>query len=349
MSDIALRPFDPSRDFPGVVELISEVNANAGAGWFPTVAGLTVDWSRARSFDPYRDISVAEEDGRIMGAVRVAWREREGAVVHRVDVWVDPGRTRRGIGRTLLAWGEARAGASAADGSGGPNHLPHQFGTMTDQANAVGVAFAEKAGYRPIRYHYEMRRDLADPIPEVAVPDGIEVRPVTPADHRAVWLADAEAFRDHWDAAVVNEDDFNRFFAHPDIDPSIWQVAWDGNQVAGLVINGINRDENARLGIDVGWLDSVATRRTWRRRDVAGTPITQSLAVLRKRGRQLEQAGRERGGSADRPVARRPPGAGHGRRSPRRRHGEPDRRPRPVRAVRVQAGPDVGLLPQTLR
>jgi mycothiol synthase len=284
MTDVILRPFDPTSDFPAVATLIGDVNANAGAEWFPTVAELTVEWSRAHSFDPLRDVVVADEDGRMVGAARVAWREREQAVVHRIDVWVHPDRTRRGIGRRLLEWGEARARASAADGSGGPGHLPHVFGGMTDQGNPAGVAFAAQAGYRPMRYHYEMRRNLADPIPDAPIPDGLELRPVLPADYRAVWLADAEAFRDHWDAAVVNEDDFTRFFAHPDIDPSLWQVAWDGDQVAGLVINGIFREENARTGIDVGWLDGVATRRPWRRRGVAGALIARSLAVLKERG-----------------------------------------------------------------
>jgi mycothiol synthase len=284
MTEVTLRAFDPAHDFPGVVELISDVNANSGVDWYPTVADLTVEWMRARTFDPLRDVAIAEEDGRMVGAARVSWRERENAVVHRVDIWVHPDRTRRGIGRRLLGWGEARARASSTDGSGGPTDLPHAFGSMTDQANAAGVAFAEQAGYRPVRYRYEMRRDLADPIPDAPLPDGLEVRPVVPADHRAVWLADAEAVRDHWDAAVGNEDDFTRFFAHPDIDPSIWQVAWAGDEVAGLVINAIFREENARIGIDIGWLDSVATRRPWRRRGVAGALIARSLAVLKERG-----------------------------------------------------------------
>jgi len=286
-----MRAFEPGRDFPAVAQLIGEVNANAGADWFPGVAELTVEWSRARTFDPLRDIAIAEADGQMIGAVRVAWREREGVVVHRVDVWVHPDRTQQGLGRRLLDWGESRARASAADGSGGRTDLPHALGSMIDQANAAAVAFAERAGYRPIRYHYEMRRDLADPIPDVPIPAGLELRAVVPADYRKVWQADEEAFRDHWDAAVVSEDDFTRFFAHPDIDPSLWQVAWDGDEVAGLVINGIFRDENARIGLDIGWLESVATRRPWRRRGVAGALIARSLAVLRERGMTVASLG----------------------------------------------------------
>lgn len=288
---VELRPFDLERDLPQVVELISAAHANAGFNWFPSVAGLTVDWAASPSFDPPRDTCIAEEDGRMVGLARTSWREREAAVVHRVEIWVHPDRQRQGVGRRLLAWAEERGRAVAAGFSGRLAELPHRFGGVTDQANAAGAGFAASAGYEPFRFHYEMRRDLADPIPDAPLPDGLELRPVRPEDHRAIWNADIEAFRDHWDASVSHEEDFVRFFAHPDVDPSIWQVAWDGDQVAGMVINGINRDENERIGLDVGWLDGVSTRRPWRKRGLASALIARSLTVIRDRGMTMAALG----------------------------------------------------------
>jgi mycothiol synthase len=285
--ELELRPFDAGRDFPPVVELISAANANARFDWFPSVAGLTVDWAPSPSFDPTRDAIVAERDGRFVGVARTSWRERESAAVHRVEVWVHPDAQRQGIGRALLAWGEGRARAVAGDASAHLAELPRRFSGVTDQANAAGVAFAAVSGYTPFRFHSEMRRDLAEPIPGAALPAGLEVRAVKPEHHRAIWLADAEAFRDHWDASVVHEEDFVRFFAHPDIDTSLWHVAWDGDEIAGMVINGINRDENARIGLDIGWLDDVSTRRPWRGRGVASALIARSLATLRERGMKV--------------------------------------------------------------
>lgn len=288
---VSLRPFEPARDFPGAVELVCAANAGAGLDWFPSVAALTVEWSPGPGFEPPHDTIVAELGRAIAGLARTSWREREGAIVHGIQIWVHPDLQRQGIGRGLLAWAEARARAVAAGHEGRAAELEHRFGGITSQTNAAGVAFAEGAGYAPTRFHYEMRRDLADPIPEVAMPDGLEVRPVLPEHHRAIWLADAEAFRDHWDAAAVNEDDFVRFFAHPDIDTSLWFVAWDRDEVAGMVINGINPDENARLGLEVGWLDDVSTRRPWRRRGLASALIARSLALLRERGMTVAALG----------------------------------------------------------
>jgi ribosomal protein S18 acetylase RimI-like enzyme len=136
-----------------------------------------------------------------------------------------------------------------------------------------------------------MRRALEAPIPAVTLPVGIEVRQVRPEDHRAIWDADIEAFRDHWEAAVRNESDFVKFFAHPDIDTSLWQVAWDGDEVAGSVVNGIYRDENAKIGIDLGWLDHVSVRRRWRKRGLASALIVRSLEVLRDRGMSVASLG----------------------------------------------------------
>jgi mycothiol synthase len=290
-SAVDLRPFDPASDFPAITELIRDVSTQTGADWFPTVEALSIEWSRARNFEPVRDCVVATDAGRVVGLARVSWREREGGVVHRIELWVRPDRMREGIGRRLLAWGETRARASVLDGSGGPAELPHLFGGATDLGREAGTAFAAGAGYSPIRYHYEMRRDLSAPIPDAPVPDGLEIRPVEPEHHRAIWLADAEAFRDHWDASAIHEDDFVRFFAHPDIDTALWQVAWDGDEIAGLVLNAIYREENAQIGVDIGWVDGVATRRPWRGRGVASALLSRSLVLLRERGMTVAALG----------------------------------------------------------
>ena len=143
------------------------------------------------------------------------------------------------------------------------------------------------------------------------LPDGLEVRPVLPEHHRAIWNADEEAFRDHWDHAVVTEDDFVKFFGDPDIDT----VA-----VAG------------RLG----------RRRGRRAGDQRHLPARERAErdqgrLARQRGDAAAVAPARRRGRAHRPVPRGPPRARDGRGGPRRGHGEPERRARAVRVVRVPA------------
>ena len=61
-------------------------------------------------------------------------------------------------------------------------------------------------------------------------------------------------------------------------------MAWDGDQVAAGVANAIYPAENESLGTRRGWLDSVFTRRQWRRRGLAEALIVRSLHLLSERG-----------------------------------------------------------------
>jgi ribosomal protein S18 acetylase RimI-like enzyme len=290
-SELSLRAFDPDRDYPAMVELITAVNHHDHVDWFPTPENLAVDWARVPSFDPARDHGVVEVDGRFIAAAGVDWRERAGKVIHNVEIWTHPDVRRQGLGRRLLAWSEARARESVADGSGGPPHLPHFLGGGVQQTDVAGVGFATSAGYAPVRYGFVMRRPLGLPIPDAPLPAGLEVRPVRPEDHRAIWVADNEAFRDHWEAAVRHEEDFVHTFGHPDVDTSLWQVAWDGDEVAGSIMNGIYREENVQVGLDIGWLDHVSVRRPWRERGLASALIVRSLTILRERGMSVAALG----------------------------------------------------------
>ena len=285
------RPFDPATDLPAMVDLISEVNAFDDVPWFPTVAQLEVDWAPAPGFDPPRDTLLVEERGRLVAAVQQEWRQRDGKVVHVIEPWVRPGQRRRGIGRRLLDWSEARARASVAAGTGGSPELPHVLSMGTAAHVAPAMAFADAMGYVAIRHGFVMRRDLAAPIAHAPMPEGLETRPVTPDQHRRIWEADVEAFRDHWEAAIRHEEDFVRFFANPDVDTSMWQVAWAGDEVAGSIATTIYPDENARLGVDLGWLDHVSVRRPWRGRGLASALISRSLHVLRERGMAFASLG----------------------------------------------------------
>jgi mycothiol synthase len=285
------RGFDPERDLPALAALICDVNAHDRFDWFPTPASLAVEWMAKPGFDPRHDARLLEASGRLVGAISVGWRDRGGRVVHRIDSWVHPDVRRRGHGGRLLAWAEARARASVADGSGGPRDLPHFLGGGADVANAASIAFAIAAGYQPIRYSFEMRRPLDLPIPDAPLPAGLEVLPVEPEQHRRIWDADVEAFRDHWESGVRDEADFVQHFRNPDLDTSLWQVAWDGDEVAGSVMNGIYADENAKLGLAIGWLDHVSVRRPWRGRGLAGALIVRSLTVLRDRGMTVATLG----------------------------------------------------------
>jgi ribosomal protein S18 acetylase RimI-like enzyme len=70
----------------------------------------------------------------------------------------------------------------------------------------------------------------------------------------------------------------------PDFDPSLWRVAWQGDQVAGMVLSFIDKDENEIYGHKRGYTENICVRRPWRRQGLAKALIALSLIALKERG-----------------------------------------------------------------
>lgn len=278
---LRFRTFDPGADYPGLVELIRAANLLDDLDWVPTLENLRTDHEHLDGFDPRLDLLVAEIDGALSAVAETSARTRDGRGSHHSEAWVAPAWRRRGLGRALLRWAEQRATAVAVvDGRSGPRELE----TWVDQTQAGAVALLEQEGYQVARYGMEMTRDLAQPIEPRELPGGLVIRPVEPADHRRIWDADVEAFRDHWNTAQRTEADYLGWFASPELDTGLWRVAWAGDEVAGSVMPMIFPDENAALGVRRGWLEHVSVRRPWRRQGVASVLIAEALLGLRSAG-----------------------------------------------------------------
>jgi mycothiol synthase len=123
------------------------------------------------------------------------------------------------------------------------------------------------------------------------LPDGLEVRPASVADAPAIWRADHDAFRDHWGGFDDSEESYRRWIDSPDFQPDLMVVAWDGDEVAAAVINAVFAEENRQLNLKRGWLESVFTRRAWRRRGLARALIVRSLHLLRDEGLEVAALG----------------------------------------------------------
>lgn len=281
---LRLRAYAGEQDIPAIVEI---VNAESEADGIPertTVGSRQADYRHASDkFHPVRDITIAELDGRPVAVAHRDWvdvrhaHQRE----YRTDGTVHPDYRRRGIGRVLLTHNEALLRDLAATHA---TDRAKVFGASTGDQQAGARALLAGAGYREVRWFFDMIRPTLADIPDVPLPAGLEIRPITPELHRRVWQADMEAFEDHWGGHDDSVESMRRFLDNPDTDPSLWIVAFDGDEIAGGVLNGIYRAENAELGVQRGWLDSVFTRRPWRRRGLARALIARSLLVLRERG-----------------------------------------------------------------
>jgi Acetyltransferases len=280
MAGLLTRFLVADSDYEPAAELIRVCHAYDGTPWLPTADNLRFNMI-SDGVDPARDVVLVEADGRLVGVTGVERVVRDDTPVF--DVWgkIAPELRQRGIGSWLLDWTlrRARQRADAED----------PRGTVMVQARAeeheIGArAIYERAGFKPVRHFFLMRHDALDQAPDAPLPDGLEIRPVRPDQHRTIFEAENEAFRDHWGSREHGEDAFRQTFGQAETNTDLWVVAWDGDQVAGAVENWIWPDENERLGVHRGWLEQISVRRPWRRRGLGRALTAASLIRLREAG-----------------------------------------------------------------
>ena len=281
--EISLRPHRTS-DLAEFVRIGNAANEADGIDERSTEAGLA-NWllSRRDNYDPARDIVVAEVGGQVVGHGWVDWvQTTDGKREYRTRGHVDPAWRRQRVGSAILAHNEARLLEIAA---GHPDDLPRVFGAFSPERRVGAVALITGAGYRPVRYFFDMVRPTLDDIELPPLPEGMELRPVSDDEgYRRLFAADTESFLDHWGGFDASEATYQVWLNEPNFDPSLFVVAWDGDEITGAVINAIDAEENEALERRRGLLDSVFVRRPWRRRGLAAALVGRSLALLRERG-----------------------------------------------------------------
>jgi mycothiol synthase len=284
---LSFRRFRGSSDFPKMVEITTRSKAADKIEEVDTVEEMARNYSNLRNVDPYRDIVIVEVNGEPIAHKQVEWwAELDGRHIYFHHGYMVPEWRGKGIGRALIRHSEQRLREIAADHPKVPAPL-FDSGIYDSEVGLADLLKSE--GYAPARYGYDMVRPNLEDIPDLPLPEGIEVRPVLPEHYRAIWEAENEAFRDHWGTSQHEEQDFVRWQDNQWFQPDIWQVAWDGDQVVGMVRNFILPEENKRHGRLRGYTENISVRRPWRKQGVAKALIARSFRLLKELG--MEEAG----------------------------------------------------------
>ncbi|HUG47567.1 MAG TPA: GNAT family N-acetyltransferase [Candidatus Limnocylindria bacterium] len=281
---LRLRAYAGEADIPAIVAIQNAENEADSIPERTSADERAAEYRHASdAFDVRRDVTIAELDDRPVAFANREWVDFHSGDLreYRVGGAVHPEFRRRGVGTALLRENERRSRELAATHE--TDRRPVLGASTGDQQTAARALLGE-AGYRETRWFFDMIRPTLDDVPDLTLPGELQLRAITPDLYRRVWDADQEAFRDHWGGHDDSTEALQRYLDGPDTDPSLWLIAFDGEEIAGGVINAVYREENAALGVRRGWLDSVFTRRPWRRRGLARALIARSLVLLKERG-----------------------------------------------------------------
>jgi len=141
-------------------------------------------------------------------------------------------------------------------------------------------------GYEEKWHVLEMVRPNLEEIPDAPLPEELTVRKITEKDYRKVWDASKEAFMNQpWtDAEQWDEEHYRQWLKHPQFEPDLWQIAWDGDKVVGSVQSFIDRDENRTFVRRRGHTERVFVAPSWRGKGVAKALLARSLRLLKEKG-----------------------------------------------------------------
>jgi GNAT superfamily N-acetyltransferase len=279
---LTFRNFRGQEDFAemaGIIHGCKQVDQIERSDSAEDVARL---YAHLANCDPYQDVFLTEVAGLVIGYGMSRWfREQDGKLIYSHKNYLLPAWRGKGIRRAMLRYNEAHLRAIAVRNSNGTGKFFESFVADTEVAM---TALLVGEGYTPIRHFYNMVRPDLEDIPEAPMPEGLEVRPVKLEHVEAICDASKEAFRDHWGYSEDIEPTVQEWLDDPLTDLSLWRVAWDGDQVAGMVLSYIDSNENAEYNRMRGWTENICVRRPWRRKGLARALIVRALEAVKERG-----------------------------------------------------------------
>jgi len=278
------RYFRGASDYPVIIDVFNACKNCDGIEYTMTLESIAHHFGHLERSNPFTDMIFAEVDGEPIAYARVGWYpESNDDHIYYTLGWVVPEWRRKGIGTAMLKQNERRLREIAGDH---PEDVPKFFQTDHGDKQVSVAALVEKNGYEQVRWGYEMTRPTDAPLPDAPLPEGLDVRTPTEEEHyEAIFWGQNEAFRDHWGHRENTEEDYQRWLSDPiTFQPDMWKVAWDGDQVAGMVLNFVNEEENQEFERKRGYTEFISVRRPWRRQGVARSLLVQSIEMFRQMG-----------------------------------------------------------------
>jgi len=150
--------------------------------------------------------------------------------------------------------------------------------SIADNRDDMARQLFEQNGFHLVRHYWRMAIAMQEIPAEPQWPTGITVRTMTPGMERAVFEADDAAFRDHWGYIPDKYDEWLYWMTGREgFDPSLWFLAMNGEQIAGISLCNIEPTTSA-------WVQTLGVLRPWRRQGLALALLQHSFRAFYERG-----------------------------------------------------------------
>jgi ribosomal protein S18 acetylase RimI-like enzyme len=248
-----------------------------------------------KRFDPFLNILLAQyhqpgEEPSVIGFSRVSWYTGlTGTRLYTQTSFLHTDWRNRDFWPAMVRKNECRLREIAASHPFTPQRFYQSWATSTQ---LEWISALEREGYQSVRHFKNMLHPLND-IPNRALPAGLEIRPVQPEHYRSIWEAQREVQLELFEVVAENwaDDKYASWLANPSHTPQLWQVAWEGDQVAGMVLSRIDEAENKERGRKRGYTEHIFVRRSWRNRGLASALLAHSLHDLKAQGMEEAELG----------------------------------------------------------
>ncbi|NIS81594.1 MAG: GNAT family N-acetyltransferase [Anaerolineales bacterium] len=261
----------PTLEDVGVVfDLIVRCDVDEYGSQDSDLEDLHFDWRRINlTQDAWLAISAQD---RLLGyAAVVPW----GPLL-RFDLYLDPHLGSLDVGRELLERCELRAGQivherERTEGIDVKIYVAH--------GNEVQLALVLEAGFKVVRYHFQMQTDLNESLPQPEWPDGMQVRSVELGQdvheiHALIQAAFEEPGRD-----PQSFDDWREFMMREDLfEPELWFLAVEKTRLVGACLCYDYSQE--------GWIRQLGVREEYRGMGIGRALLLHAFHVFMGRGQQ---------------------------------------------------------------
>lgn len=282
---LVLRAYRGPEDHPAMAATAAAVRADNGDRELGTVADIDNHYAHLDQAALPRDCALVELDGRTAAYGRASWGElADGGAQVEAILNIRPDARGIGIEELLVDHAVRRARELVADPSVARGRAASLVVFVTGR-DTVQRAVLDERGFRLTGHGATLIRPDLEGIPDLPLPEGLEVRPVDPADramHRRVWEAAARAFADSRGEEKPTEEKFDEFVNFPSLAPQLWQVAFDGDRIAGQILNYLGELEPD--GTRIGFTENISVQPEHRRRGLARALLARSLRVVRDAG-----------------------------------------------------------------